>query len=422
MADAVDSLNNLLKEVYPDGVPDLVPNSAKVQKEISFKKEDLIGDSYRPAVRLAYPSGFTHALGDGSEGAFALNDATSGTRLKAKVQGAQIVLKDQISYEDASRAVKGKRAFVDATAEIFESMMLAGRKRLESVLLYGGSSDGIGELDTSSNVNSTTTTVTFLTSDFAAGIWLGLEGASLDIYKSSDDSKLSANAAFVISSVNVDARTMTITGNSTDISALDTHLGSGDAYIHFYGAKGKEMKGIDAIQANSSTLFNINASTYSLWAGTSYSVSGAMSFAAFKKGLTKAVNKGLDEDAVLFVNPGAWDDILDDIAALRRTDKSEVKKVDIGAEEICFYSQNGKTKIIPHNFVKEGLAHLIVPRDWKRIGSRDWSFESPFGGQGKMFFHLETKAGVECRSYTDQAIICMKPARSVRFTGIVNNT
>lgn len=406
MADVVDGMNDALKVVYPDGIPDLVPNDVKLQKFLGgLKQAELIGDSYQPLIRLAYPSGFTHALGDGTAGAFSLNDATAGVRKKAKIQGAQILLKDQLSYEDAGKAVKGKRAFVSATQEIFETMQLAGRKRLETDLYYGGK--GIGIVDT---YTSGDPSITIQVGEWAAGVWTGMEGAYLDVMSGTTST---VRGTVSIVSVDVDNRKITLSGTVSGAAQNDV--------IYWKGGYGKQMSGVHAILANSGSLFNIDAGTYSLWAGTSYDCgSAAFSFEKFKAGVAKAVNKGLSEDLQLYINPKTWDDLMSDVAALRETTDKDVKKVDIGAEQIVFHSQNGKTVIEPSYFVKEGYGFGICKSDWKRIGATDWTFNTP-GFGGKMFFHLTGNAGVEVRAYTNQAIYSNRPARSVLFTGIVNS-
>jgi hypothetical protein len=55
-----------------------------------------------------------------------------------------------------------------------------------------------------------------------------------------------------------------------------------------------------------------------------------------------------------------------------------------------------------------------------RIGSSDLTFKRP--GQGDEFFRdLENSAAYELRLYTDQAIFCMAPGRSLMISGIVNS-
>lgn len=407
MADVVENLNVLAKEIFADGVPDLIPNGTKIQKELKFSPAELeLGLKYVQPVRLAYPSGFTHAKGDGTAGAFSLNDSKAGTQKRAEVQGSQILLRDQMSYEDAAAASKGgKQSFVPSTKYFFEGLQKAMRKRVETQLLYGGANLGVV-----SAYNSDVITLT--AASFAPGIWSGLEGCELDIYTTA--SPPVKNGSVVISSVDVDARTITlVTGHGVTPLANET--------LWFKGAYGNEMAGIDKILANTGSLFGIDAASYSLWKATSHSASSsALSFSVIKKAVAKAVGKGLDEDCLLLVNPKGWDDVMTDIAALRRTDKSEVSKVEIGAEELVYHSQNGMIRVVPSIYVKEGLAYGLCMPYWKRIGAADVTFKAPGFGDD-IFFHMTTKAGVESRAYTHQAIFCEAPAKNFVITGIVNS-
>lgn len=410
MADVVTSMNALLKEVYAETggeIPDLVPQMLKVQKEIKFSQQDMIGEKYVVPVRLALPSGITQAVGDGTAGAFSLNDAKGGTTKKAKVPGAQFVLRDVMSYEDASKAVQGKRAFKSATGFFFEGIQKAMKKALEIDLLYGASgtvaNTALGTVTSYSNP-----TITVSTSTWAAGIWAGSEGMEVSVYNGSTE-----RGSSTISSVDLEARTITL---AADVSGTT----SGDKLFR-KTAYGDSMDGIHSILVNTGTLFEISAATYNLWKGTSHSVgSAAFSFNALKKGISKAVNKGLDSDLLLLLNPGAWDDLATDISSLRRTDSGDIKKVDIGTEEIVYHSQNGATRIVAHNCVKEGFGYGLKLDSWKRIGSTDVSFKDMARG-GDIFFHLEGKAGIEARGYTNQAIVCETPAQNILFTGIVNS-
>jgi hypothetical protein len=140
-----------------------------------------------------------------------------------------------------------------------------------------------------------------------------------------------------------------------------------------------------------------------------------------KKAAGRAVSKGLEEDVYFFCNPGGWDDIAQDISALRTTDKSEVKKVEVGAEEIVFHGQNGKIFIVPHSMMMEGFGVGLCLPYAKRIGAVDVMMGAP-GFDGAPWFHLASKAGVEARNYTNQAIFSESPARNFYISGIVNST
>lgn len=412
MADVVDNLNTLAKEVFAEGgVPDLVPNGCKVQQLIPFKQKELLGLKYVQVVRLAYPTGFTHALGDGTAGAFALNSANAGAQGRAEIQGAQMVLKDQMSYEDAAKVTGGKQSFVAGTDYFFEGMQMSAKKRNEVEMLYGQSNLGA----VSSCSVSTNATITFTSATWAPGIWLGCEGMALDVYDADDSTKLNTNADLVLVSVNNANKQIVVSGNSSDLNAID----AGDL-IYYKGAHGNEAAGIRKIMANTGSLFGINGSTYGLWVATQYApTSGAFTFAKLKKGLAQAVGKGLDEDIKLLVSPGAWSDLADNIESLRKTDKSETTKVEVGTEEITYKSQNGKTEIIASLYMKEGEAMGLVPSQWKRIGARDITFKTP-GFNDQMFFHLPSNAGVEARMYSNQAPFCFSPNKQILFQNIVN--
>lgn len=405
MADVVENLNVMHKEVYPGGVPDLIPAIAKIQNDIKFDKQEMLGSQYVQPVRLALPGGFTHALGDGTAGAFTLNDSKAGTQAKALVTGCQILLRDQMSYEDAAKATGGKKSFAEGTKFFYEGMQKSMRKRIEIELLYGNS--GIGTL---SAYTSGTPSITITLSQWAPMIWTGCEGTEIDVMSGTSGT---VRGTVTIVSVDPETRIVTISGTVTGATANDV--------VYFKGGYGNEMSGIHKIMSNTGSLFNISAATYAQWKSSNLAVTGALSFNAVKKAITKAVGKGLMEDIKLYVNHGGWDDIASDIASLRTLDKSEVKKVDIGAEEIVYHSQNGKVEIISHPMVKEGNAYGLVAANWKRIGSADVVMGAP-GFGGEPFFHLATKAGIEARSYTNQAIFSEMPATSFYISGIVNTT
>ena len=113
--------------------------------------------------------------------------------------------------------------------------------------------------------------------------------------------------------------------------------------------------------------------------------------------------------------------MLNDQAALRRYDGSYSReRLEQGSERLLFHSQNGVLEIEPSIYIKEGYAYLLSLNDWMRVGSADMTFKRP--GSGDEFFRdLENAAGYELRLWSDQAIFCMAPGRSVIITNIVNS-
>lgn len=406
MADTVEDLSVAHKVVYGDNFPDLVPSLAKIQKDIAFQSSVKLGKQYEFPVRLALPGGFTKALGDGTEGAFSLNDAKAGTQKKATVNAFQMVLRDQMSYEDAGKAGGGKASYIQGTSFLFEGLQKSMRKELEIMMLYGNV--GIAKV---SAYSSGTPSITIGAADWAPQIWAGQEGREIQVMNGTTSTV--RDTAVTIAGVNIETRVITLSGTVSGAAANDI--------VYFKGGYAKEMTGLYSILSNTGSLFGIDAAVYSLWKTPTLALtSAALSFNAIKKVVAKAVGKGLDEDATLYVNPGGWDDLMTDVSSLRTIDKSEVKRVDIGAEELVYHSQNGRITVKSHAMVKEGHALGIVPQRYKRIGAVDVKLGAP--GFDTPWFHLASKAGVEARIYTNQALAAEQPGTSFLITGIVNST
>jgi hypothetical protein len=369
-------------------------------------------------VILSHEQGFTYAAYNA--GAFALNASIALAMQDAQVSSSQVLLRTAISYDAAARASTSKKAFVKATELIVENMVESMSKRVEIACLYGGT--GIGKCATSANVDTTHTVISLTTASWATGIWAGSEGATLDLYYLT--TLINTAGAMTITAVDIANKKITVSAATADITAVDAsiaaHANLDDLY--FYGAYGNEMSGLDAIITNAGTLFNISAATYALWAGNSYSASsGALTMGKLLSAIALAVQRGLNEDVTVLLNPNTWTNVMSDIAALRRLDGSyNRKKGDNGMESIEFYSVNGKLEIHSHNVVKEGEAFAFPQKKTMRIGAQEMSFKTP-GREEEIFLQLPNNAGYELRNYTDQAIFLETPARAVKITAVVNS-
>jgi hypothetical protein len=419
-------LSGLFKEAYGDEIINLIPEQMKILKLVPFVESDKEeGNFYNQPVIVQQEHGFTYAAA--LAGAFALNNSIAMATQNAKVQGSQLALRSTLSYDAAAKASNSKKAFVKATELLVENMMESMTKRLEIMALYGQSASGIGLVASSANASATSTVFTIVLAQYAAGIWAGSVGANLDIYQTNGTTKINSNAVLVISAVNLDNRTVTVTGNSTDITAIDSYIASNPniAILCFTGCLGSspaDYAGIDKIVTNTGTLFNISAATYAdLWKGVSYSAgSAALTFGKVLRGLANAVARGLMEDVTLLVSPLTWSNLNDDLAALRRIPEPSTKGYVQGSESIKYYGQNGSIEVVPHIFLKQGEAYALPHKKMLRPGAQDVSFKTP-GRPEELFLHVPDRAGYEIRLYTDQSIFCETPSRMVKFTNIVNS-
>jgi len=399
-----DTLNALFKETYASQVENLIPEGLKLYKMIDFmSKEKQPGNLYHQPVILGHEHGVTFASSD--DDAFNLAAPVAGQIKDAQIRGNPVVLRSVLGYTAASRAAQGgAKAFMDATKFLVANMLRSITKKLEIELLYGQM--GYGTVSaTSGNV------ITINTAEWAPGIWSGAENMPVEVR---DSTGATIRGEATVTAVDLDNRQVTV-------NLLPAGTTSGDVIWH-KGAYGNEFAGVHKILTNTSTLFNISASQYSLWKGNTYGVgSASLSLAKIERGIALAVAKGLDEDITIFVNPKTWADLLVEQTALRKYDSSySSSEATSGSKSIKFYGQNGAVTIEPSIYVKEGYAYGLCLGEFMRVGSTDVTFKRP-GMEGQYFRELENSAGVELRCFSDMALFCAAPGKNILFSGIVNS-
>lgn len=399
VANTLDTLNGLFKVVYANSMEDLIPDGVKLLAKIPFNKQQSLGKSYLQPVVLGMEHGVTFA--GPTEDAFTLNDAVAGQIQEAEVRGSQLVLKSLLGYASASRSSGGDaKAFKSATKFLIGNMLRSVTKKLEIEMLYGQ----VGYATLASALSSTT--IAIPASEWAPGIWAGAENMPIDIR----DSAGGNSRLRVVTGVNFETRSITI--DSAVVLATDD-------VIYHKGAFGKEFAGIHKIITNTGTLFGISAATYSLWKGNTYDAASApLSFQKLQEAIAKAVEKGLDNDVTVIVNPEVWADLLTDQAALKMYDSSYSSgKMENGSKELKFHSQNGMIEIVPSIYCKRGFAYVLNVEDMVRIGSTDVTFRRP--GRGDEFFRdVENAAAYELRCYTDQCVFSHSPGKNVLILNI----
>lgn len=405
-ANNMATLNGLFKERYADKIERLIPDGAKLMKEIPFIARDKQpGNFYHQPVVLGLEHGVTFAAE--ADGAFSLNDAVPGQIQDATVRGYQLVLRGILSYSAAARAMgPGERAFEDSTKFLVGNMLASVTKKLEIELLYGQMEYGVVD-STSGNV------ITIADKDWAPGIWAGAEKMPIEIY---DATGVTLRGSANVTEVSLENKTVTVDSLPAGVVATDRILHK--------GAINKEFAGVHKILTNTGSLFGINASAYNLWKGSSFdatvsSLPQLLSFAIVEAAIAKGIEKGLDRDVTVMVNPSHWNSLLTEQAAKRLYDSSySAAELENGAKTLKFHGQNGVISVVPSIYVKGGYAYVLCMEDWVRVGSTDVTFKRP-GQAGDNFFRdLENAAGYELRCYTDQALFCAKPGRSIIITGL----
>lgn len=408
-ANTVATFTGLFKERYAGKLERLIPEEYVLQNMIGFNRAKKLGNLFHQPVVLQREQGVTYA--ETGAGTFTIDAAIAGQLKDAQVQGSQVVIRGAIDYESLAKGDgKGEHSFEDSNSLLLENIMMTIKHRLEVAMWYGQD-----ELGTVASVGGTTI-ITITTAEWASGIWSGQEGARLEAFDSAGTTQ--RTGVMTIASVDIGARTVTVDAVSTGLTATDRIFFKTERTT----ATEKNFAGMHKIMNNTGTLFNISASTYSLWKSNIFSAgSTQFSFETAQTAFAVGMGKGLKGDTVMLVSPRTWADLMNDQAALRRHgDPNKSARYEMGAEEITFYSQLGRTRIQSSIMCKEGYAYVIKPKLWQRIGATDITFDVP-GRGGELYKQMESQAGIEIRAYYHQALFSKAPGRSVLVNNIVNS-
>jgi len=423
----LSALNGDFKQAYQDKIKDLVPNYAYVLKHTSVEKGmKQLGDKFNAPVKVQSGQGYTYNS-DGS--AFALNNPIALQMQNALVPAFSIIRRDNISYTAISRSA-GKNSFGKAVDITLNDMTEGAGFRLECTYLHGG--QGLAQNSVAdTNVDATHTVFNVAAGTWATGIWASSLGAQVQFFVDSTNALVSsgADSIFTVTAVNFTNFTVSLTGTSTGITALDTASSATlDCYFNGANSGGSlpaalvEGVGLFAIGANVGTLFSVNAATYPLWQGNTYTASSApLSFGKLQKAITLPGDKGLmGEDCTTLVPLTTFSDLLTEQAAARRYGDVKGKKMDNGADALEFYSPSGTMDIVPHPLVKRGQA-LIYPTDSiTRIGSSDLTFQLP-GTSTDSYLQvpLGDFAGYQVRIWADNTMFAETPSHMCVITNVI---
>lgn len=422
-ANTLTTLDGFYKRIYGDSLTKLIPDNAKILKKLPFERRKKLGDEFFIDVALQNEQGFTYNT-DGS--AFALNGAIPMATKAAKVKGTEILLQSRMSYKAASSATSSKEAFAEATTTMFENMMDSASDRLEISLLYGKSDKG--KINSTTAIDSTNCYINLVGSSWSVGMWSAKTDAKLTLYTSAGV-LIGTEGGYTIKAVDIANKRLKVNASAGDITALTgTVFTTNKGLIQFYGMSGStfassnEFLGIDKVITETTDLFGINPSVYPLWKGIEYTVangaagSNPILIDNLRKAVDAAVAQGLRDDLTAYASPNVFTKLTNDLMANRRFDTSFGPDAKQGFKTIQIFASNGTISLEPHPIVKEGEVFLLNLKNFMRVGSTDFTMETP-GVGGKIFFQLDGYAGFEVRMYTDQAIICTAPARSIKISG-----
>lgn len=416
------SLNTMFKYVQ-DKEQSLLPENAVLMKLIpEITESTTLGrGSYLVPVQLTFENGIT--FGDGT--VFALNAASAAVYSEIQVPAQPMVLVTEISESVANRMSNDKKTFITEATLRADVMMNSIARFYEIAMLYGGGGlggTGLGTTLTTSTASGTTGNVILSTASWAAGIWAGAVGASIQFYSASTLVSTGADSIFTITAVANSTTSFSISGTATGITALSTAF-AGALSVYWNGAFANEMLGLDAQVIGGTAFFNINPTTYPLWQGQSVSCgSASLNMSKVLSGAGQAVAVGgLNSEAVLMVSAATYANLNADQSALRGYDQSySSDEAENGSAAITYVGPNGKISVMVNNITKQGEAHLLPKKYLKRVGAKEISFKRP-GKDDDFFQEKPGYAGYTLRAGGEFAVLLEKPAQACKFTSIVNS-
>lgn len=422
---------NLFKECYGE-LQDILPQDFMLQEDIPFSEAGKVGEKFVEAVVLTNETGWSIL---GSEAvAMTINPAIAGAVQQCEITPYQTVLASLVPWGMISRTQGNKQAFYSVTKHTVRNNIRSHSKLLEIIRLYGQSDNLLGRvsyytgtyrgaaftngsgtvngLAFVNGVNAANKLILMQKGDFAAGIWVGTEGAivnEIDVSGNIVQSGKVLSVDPIYGYIGVDF-------TPTVASSVGSHR------ICFQGQEeARDAPGIVKIMSTTGTLFGISTTKYSLWKGNAINLGGAvkLQLANVQDAIAQAVARGgLDGDIDLYVNPRSWARMITSESALRVYDESyKSNKAENGFQSIVFWSQTGRITVKAHRFVMEGIAVGLHLPDWTRSGSAEISFTVP-GSPQELIFPLHDQTAWAFRSYSDQYMFCHAPAKSFYMYGI----
>ena len=411
-----NDIQGWFKQSYADKIENLVPSNVYFAKEAKpLAAEQQPGGGYNVAVTLSSEQGMTKA--QSGSGAFALNAPVAMSSRFATVMGSQFLLRSALDYESVYNS-KNKNAFVAATKGVVENMLNSMWEQIEADCIYGGAPKGI--------VNAAAVlTITVTTASWASGLWLGSEGRAIRIESAAGVLRGVCN----ITSYDIEARQLIVDALPAGIIATDLIYYAADG-----AASANTMVGLAAASGvTTGLLWGLNRTTWRLWAPpTPYPVGGVpFSFNHAMRAITRATNHGLGDkitDIDLAVNPGAFTDLSNDMAALSTRDVSyKIEEGHNGSEKLTFHCPAGKVSVIQHRMIWESIAFVMpsAAKGFSMVGScpkPDFALPGlTKTGEKEYLRPMENNAGVECRLYANTAIFTPFISKCLAIGGIVNS-
>jgi hypothetical protein len=407
--------SQLSKKVYGDRYERLPFNYTIMQDMAPFTSKFKLGDVFKYAVEVAMEQGATYAGSTGAEATLAA--AIVGLNQQTEISAYETQMRTRITtraFEEATAA--GPQAFESATRTRMVALQTASEFRFEESMLYG--QEGLFQV---SSIDTGVITITAAT--WCATKAIRLINAILEAFDAQTATANQHNGDLTVTGVDLDAKTITVTGTSSAVVAND--------WLYFKGARTttafSEMSGLHKLMTTTSgTLLGVNVGTYPWFKPNVSSSFGRPTFLLILKAIRKLVGRNTisakkdDTQATQLLLPSVSYEILNsDLMSSRRFDGSYSRgKGTTGVEAIEFIGQTGVTQMKVHPMLRDGDALAIGPDNLFRVGTNDIKWDQGPDGNTDVWTKVTDKNSYEARTYWIQHPAMFAPGRTVAITGL----
>ena len=376
-----------LKDYYLEGLRYQLNDKASVLlAQLERNSEDVSGEQIVMALRYGRHGGVGNRADDGT-----LPTANSRKTKKAKWATKNLFARFQITDKVIKASRNDKGAFARMLTQEIEDCETDAKLDHSRQAL----GDGTGALATISSVSTLVLTVDS-TMYFA-------EGMLVDIYTTTTKDTSEAE----VTAVDHDALTVTVS-SATGAAANDV--------IYVAGNKGLELTGLDAVFAQTGSIYGLDRATYPWLKAQRINVNGEIA----EVKIQEAIDKGE-------VRAGSVIDLMLCSMGVRRAyynlqlaQKSHVNTLELksGWKALAFTGGNQEVPLTADKYVEAGKIYCLDMSDWAfyHMGDYEW-----LDADGAMLSRVANKAAWEATLARYADIGCAKPKGQIELYGIVEH-
>ncbi len=383
----LNSADNALKSFYLEAVTEALntkvnPLLARIQKTTA----DVVGKDVKKLVKVGVSGGVSAGSETGTLPSASSNDYVQLTATLKNLYGTI-----EISDKAIRASATNEGAFVNLLNDEMESLIKSASLNFGR-MLFG---DGTGKIATISSVTRGDSIVVDNVSAFE-------QGMMIDIYDA-DEEELSDYCGLKVLSVDKEAKTVRL-----DIPEIDVEAVTSGCLVYVQKSYGYEISGLEALFANSQTLYGVSKQVQAMNAMVKSSV-GSITVQKMEEVIDNLDEYWGSKVNYIVCSPG----VKRALVQAMRTAEMAVNAVDVdGFKGIDFYG----IPVVADRFCPKGTMYMLNTDDFKLHQLCDWQWLE--GEDGKILKQTAGRPVYTATLVKYAELLCQKPCGQAKLTGI----